>query len=296
MLKPLDAVRYMRRPQSVEQEAERFCRQMARREAKNFYWGFISLPHDQRMAIYALYDFARQVDDEVDGAPRPDLIPERLAAQRERVSRCMRGEADDPVMQVLSKAVARYGIPEEELQALIDGVERDCTHTRYATWDELREYCRLVASVVGRMCVRIFGYTDDAALLRADDLGLALQLTNILRDVREDAEMGRIYLPEEDLLRFGITEDAMLLGTPGEGWNALIKFETQRARQLFKTGYQVLRYIPRRPAACVQTMAGIYERLLRKIEREPQLPLRERAALSKREKLQVVLGSWLRPV
>lgn len=296
MLKPLDAVRYMRRPQSVEQEAERFCRQMARREAKNFYWGFISLPHDQRMAIYALYDFARQVDDEVDGAPRPDLIPERLAAQRERVSRCMRGEADDPVMQVLSKAVARYDIPEDELQALIDGVERDCTHTRYATWEDLREYCRLVASVVGRMCVRIFGFTDDTALLRADELGLALQLTNILRDVREDAEMGRIYLPEEDLRRFGITQDAMLRGAPEDGWNALVKFETQRARQLFKTGYQVLRYIPRRPAACVQTMAGIYERLLRKIERDPQLPLRERAALSKREKLQVVLGSWLRPV
>jgi phytoene synthase len=295
MLKPLDAVRYMRRPQSVEQEAERFCRQMARREAKNFYWGFISLPHDQRMAIYALYDFARQVDDEVDGAPRPELIPDRLAAQRERVRRCMRGESDDPVMQVLAKAVQRYAIPEEELQALIDGVERDCTQTRYETWEDLRLYCRLVASVVGRMCVRIFGFTDDAALLRADDLGLALQLTNILRDVREDAQMGRIYLPQEDLRRFGISEDALLREQPGEGWNAIVKFESQRARHLFKTGYEVLRYIPRRPAACVQTMAGIYERLLRKIERDPQLPLRERAALSKREKLQVVVQSWLRP-
>jgi phytoene synthase len=296
MLKPLNAVRYMRRARSVEQEAERFCRQMARREAKNFYWGFISLPHDQRMAIYALYDFARQVDDEVDGAPMPHLIPDRLAAQRERVRKCMRGEFDDPVMQVLAKAVQRYGIPEDELQALIDGVERDCTHTRYETWEDLRQYCRLVASVVGRMCVRIFGFTDDAALLRADDLGLALQLTNILRDVREDAEMGRIYLPQEDLRRFGITEDAMLRVQPGDGWSALIKFETQRARSLFKTGYEVLRYIPRRPAACVQTMAGIYERLLHKIERDPQLPLRERAALSKREKLQVVLNAWLRSV
>ncbi len=295
MLKPLDAVRYMRRPRSVEQEAERFCRQMARREAKNFYWGFISLPHDQRMAIYSLYDFARQVDDEVDGAPRPEAIPQRLAEQRERVRRCMLGEFDDPVMQVLSKAVERYAVPEAELQALIDGVERDCTHTRYATWDDLREYCRLVASVVGRMCVRIFGFTEDVALLRADDLGLALQLTNILRDVREDAEMGRIYLPEEDLRRFGIGEEEMLRVQPGAGWEALIEFETQRARQLFQAGYEVLRYIPRRPAACVQTMAGIYERLLRKIERDPQLPLRERAALSKGEKLQVVLGSWLRP-
>lgn len=296
MLKPLDAVRYMRRPQSVEQEAERFCREMARREAKNFYWGFISLPHDQRMAIYALYDFARQVDDEVDGAPRPELIPQRLAAQRERVRRCVIGEFDDPVMQVLSRAVKRYAIPESELRELIDGVERDCTRTRYETWDELREYCRLVASVVGRMCVRIFGFTDDDALLRADDLGLALQLTNILRDVREDAEMGRIYLPQGELRRFGITEEAMLRVAPGGGWDALIAFEVQRARELFKSGYEVLRYIPRRPAACVQTMAGIYERLLDKIEKEPQLPLRERAALSKGEKLQVVIGSWLRPV
>lgn len=295
MLKPLDAVRYMRRPQSVEQEAERFCREMARREAKNFYWGFISLPHDQRMAIYALYDFARQVDDEVDGAPRPDLIPERLAAQRERVRRCMVGEFDDPVMQVLSKAVTRYAIPESELQELIEGVERDCTQTRYETWNDLREYCRLVASVVGRMCVRIFGFTDDEALARADDLGLALQLTNILRDVLEDAEMGRIYLPQEELRRFGISEEAMLRVQPGDGWNALVAFQVQRARELFKTGYEVLRYIPRRPAACVQTMAGIYERLLNKIEKDPQLPLRERAALSKGEKLQVVLESWLRP-
>lgn len=292
MLKPLEAVRY-RLPGSREAQAERFCREMARREAKNFYWGFISLPHDQRIAIYALYDFARQVDDDVDGAPLPELIPQRLRAQRERVKRCMRGEYEDPVMDVLSKAVERYGIPESELQALIDGVERDCTRTRYGTWPELSEYCRLVASVVGRMCVRIFGFDDPAALDRADDLGLALQLTNILRDVREDADMGRIYLPQEDLERFGISEAAMLAANPGEGWNALVEFETARARRLFESGYGVLRYIPRRPAACVQTMAGIYEGILEKIERDPQLPLRGRAALSKGEKLRVVLGSWL---
>ena len=295
MLRPLEAVRYVRRPQTVEEEAERFCREMARREAKNFYWGFISLPHDQRMAIYALYDFARQVDDDVDDAPAPELIPQRLLQQRARVRHCVAQQYDDPVMQVLAKAVSRYQIPEAELQALIDGVERDCTCTRYESWEALREYCYLVASVVGRMCVRIFGFSDPAALARADDLGLALQLTNILRDVREDAEMGRIYLPQADLRRFGITEDALLRGEPGEGWNALVEFETKRARELFESGYQVLRYIPRRAAACVQTMAGIYESILQKIERDPQLPLRERAALSKGEKLRVVLESWLRP-
>src|SRR5487761_498454 len=135
-------------PLLVDQEAERFCREMARREAKNFYWGFISLPHEQRIAIYALYDFARQVDDDVDSAPRRDLVRAKLAAQRDRVRRLERPPEDDPVMHVLSRAVERYGIPKSELLALIDGVEMDCTKTRYATWAELREYCRLVASIV----------------------------------------------------------------------------------------------------------------------------------------------------
>lgn len=298
MLKLLEAVGYVRRPQTVDAEAERFCGQMARREAKNFYWGFISLPHDQRMAIYALYNLARQVDDDVDSAPSRDVIPQRLQEHRDRVRACYAGvppQDSDPIMQVLAKAVQRYEIPEAELQALIDGVERDCTHLRYQTWDELREYCYLVASIVGRMCVRIFGFTEAAALQRAVDLGLALQLTNILRDVREDAEMGRIYLPQEDMQRFDISDEAMLRGEPGQGWERLVGFEAQRARDLFTSGYEVLRYIPRRAGACVQTMAGIYEGILQKIERDPQLPLRERAGLSKGEKLRVVLGSWLRP-
>lgn len=282
-------------PLLVDQEAERFCREMARREAKNFYWGFISLPHEQRMAIYALYDFARQVDDEVDSAPRPELIPQKLSAQRDRVRRPVHSPETDPVMYVLARAVERYSIPQSELLALIDGVEMDCTKVRYATWLELREYCTLVASIIGRMCVRIFGFDDPAALDRADDLGLALQLTNILRDVREDAAMGRVYLPQEDLLRFGISDRELLEGNPGEGWERLVAFETERARALFESGYQVLGYIPRRAAACVQTMAGIYERILEKIEHDPQLPLHERAALSNGEKLRVVVASWLRP-
>ena len=266
---------------------------MARREAKNFYWGFISLPYEQRMAIYALYDFARQVDDEVDGAPSPELIPQRLQEQRSRLMQAI--DADDHVMLVLARAVSRYHIPYDELLSLIDGVERDLTAMRYETWDELQEYCHLVASVVGRMCVRIFGFSDEVALTYADKLGVALQLTNILRDVREDAEMGRIYLPQEDLRRFGISEDGLMTGSPGPGWEPFIEFQTLRARGLFAQGYNVLRYIPRRAAACVQTMAGIYEGILRKIEREPQLPLRERAALTRSEKLRVVVGSWLRP-
>jgi len=298
MLSPLDAVRAVRdvrRSAGKQREAEEFCADMARREAKNFYWGFISLPRDRRMAIYALYDFARQVDDDVDGAPNAALVPDRLLAQRRRITRCVHGQSEDPVMHVLSRAVRRFQIPESELQALIEGVERDLGTHRYETWDALREYCTLVASVVGRMCVRIFGFEDPRALQYADDLGIALQLTNILRDVREDAQMGRIYVPREDLERFGVREATLMDGIPGPGWEQLIAFETRRARLHFDSGYEVLQYIPRRAAACVQTMAGIYERILEKIEQDPWLPLRTRATLSNREKLHVVLSSWLRP-
>ncbi len=276
-------------------EAERFCRDMARREAKNFYWGFISLPYDQRVAIYALYDFAREIDDEADDGPSdPAVVTARLQVHRARIRRAVAGQYDDHVMHVLSRAIERYGIPQAELMMLIDGVECDLTKKRYGTWNELRDYCTLVASVVGRMCVRIFGFTDRVALERADDLGRALQLTNILRDVREDAGLGRVYLPQEDLERFRVSEVTFADGEASARWNELVAFETHRARTLFESGYEVLNYIPRRSAVCVQTMAGIYERILEKIERNPELPLRERARLTRTEKLQVMIGSWLR--
>jgi 15-cis-phytoene synthase len=273
-------------------EAERFCAEMARREAKNFYWGFISLEHHQRMAIYALYDFARQVDDEVDEAGTRHLAA-RLEAHRERIRACARNEFRDQVSQVLAHAMRRYNIPESELLELIEGVQTDSYQTRFRSWDDLRGYCRLVASVVGRMCVRIFGFSDPVALERADELGLAMQLTNILRDVREDAQRGRIYLPQDDLARFGIDEADLLNARLGARWEELVAFEVLRARNLYATGVRVVDYIPWRSAVCVRTMAGIYERILDKIEEDPRLPLRARASLSRAEKLHVMVGSWL---
>jgi phytoene synthase len=276
-------------------ESEAFCYRMVRSAATNFYWGFITLPREQRVAIYALYGFSRQVDDEADRVG-PAHLPERLEAYRERVRRCMHGEYADPVMQVLASAVRRFSIPESELLALIDGVEMDSYRMRYRTWVELQEYCRLVASVVGRMCVRIFGFRDVAVFDRADELGLAMQLTNCLRDVREDAQMGRIYLPQEDLRTFGVTEQEVLEGRSGAGWKPLVAFEAQRARTLFASGLGVAAFIPRRPAVCVRTMAGIYQRILNRIDRDPEIPLRRRASLSKVEKLRVALESWLSTV
>lgn len=286
--------------------AERYCAAMARREARNFYWGFIALPRPKRMAIYALYDFARQVDDEAD-RPASERDPARLAWHRERLRRCLEGVYTDPVMQLLALAMARYRIPASELEQLIDGVEMDLRRNRYQSWEELRQYCRLVASAVGRMCVRIFGYRQPAALEFADDLGQAMQLTNILRDVREDyRQFDRIYLPGEDLERCGLDEARLIQRLRDEtdhwdaacerGWAALVHFEAERARALFRSGLRVTRLIPRSSAACVLTMAGIYQGILERIDRDPCLPLRQRVSLSSRAKLGVMVRSWLRAV
>jgi squalene synthase HpnD/squalene synthase HpnC len=273
-------------------EAERVCQRLARRNAANFYWGFIALARPQRIAIYALYDFARQVDDAVDspadGDPRDGLDRARL-----RLQRALSGEPDDEVTAVLARAVAAHRIPADELEGLIDGVERDLTTRRYATWTDLAGYCHLVASTVGRMCVRIFGFDDDIALHHADDLGLAMQLTNILRDVRGDLELGRIYLPGDELAAFEITEDQLAEGLPTPQWNDFVGFQSQRARRLFASGLRVDRHIPPRAGICVRTMAGLYQRILAEIEDQPALPLRRRLSLSPSDKAAVLFRASL---
>lgn len=306
---------------AVPSADERWCEELTRREAKNFYWGFIALPRPQRVAIYALYCFARQVDDAVDlldGDAREErvLSPEigwstsetgwpadRLAFHRERLKDCFDGCPDDPVTRVLASVVTQYGIPRAELEALIDGVEMDLRRTRYQSWAELHTYCRHVASSVGRMCVRVFGYTDSAALDYADDLGAAMQLANILRDVREDSRLGRIYLPLDELQRFGVSEQTLITGDPGtgqpvsgNGWNLLIRHEIARTEELFESGLRVSGCIPRRPAVCVFTMAGIYQAIVKEIAQDPYLPLKQRVSLGGREKLSVMFKSWLQAV
>jgi squalene synthase HpnC len=295
--------------------AERYCQRMARREAGNFYWGFIALPRTQRISIYALYDFARQIDDATDGPgatdagvwldvssgrhdqerpPADGTARAQLELQRRRLRRALAGDpAGDPVMQVLARAVQRHSIPGSELEELVSGVEMDLHQNRYATWEELRGYCQLVAGVVGRMCVRIFGFDSDDALERADSLGAALQLINILRDVREDASLGRVYLPQDELARFGVSETSLLAGRPDGAWTSLVEFEAARARRLYASGIQVCEHIPGPARACVRTMAGIYSGILDRIEAEPELPLRQRVRLSSGEKAGVMLRSWM---
>jgi len=275
--------------------AERFCEDMARREAANFYWGFIALPRQQRTAIYSLYDFARQVDDDadLDGSASRHA---RLEHHRRRLHETRPGDTTDPVMGVLARAMRRYAIPIEEVEMLIDGVAMDLTTTRYRTWEELQRYANLVASIVGRMCVRIFGFRDPIALERADELGVALQLINILRDVHEDAARGRIYLPSEEMAAFGIAEADILEGRAAPGWRPFMAMQATRARTLHASGLRVTESIPTQPAVCVRTMAGIYLGILDRIEATPDLPLRGRARLSRAAKLGVMARSWLAAV
>lgn len=275
--------------------AARECRDIARREAANFYWGFIALPRAQRESIHAVYVFARRVDDVAD-APGTGSPRVRLDMERRRLRAALNGAPDDPVMRMLGVAVRRHAIPIEELEAIVSGVERDAGRVRYQTWDSLADYCRLVASSVGRICVRIFGYSDPCALERADELGLAMQLTNILRDVREDAAMGRVYIPAEDLAAAGVDPDVLVAGghiAPG-AWRSLIDTEARRARALFASGLQVCELVPYRAATCVRTMAGIYESILDDIESEPHVVLERRVSLGGRRKLGVLLRSVAR--
>ncbi len=279
------------------------CEQITREQAANFYWGIRLLSRERRLAMCAAYAFARRVDDIGDGELPVELQLAELAAQDAALAALGRGEADpaDPVMLALADARGRFPLPLDALGELVAGVRMDAEDTRYEDFEDLLPYCRRVAGAVGRVCLAIFGVRrsrlgDPAhAYQLADDLGVALQLTNILRDVREDAGLGRVYLPAEDLRRFGLpTAPAELLaalppaaGADPAAFEGLVAFEAARARDWFDRGLQLTALLDRRSAACVLAMAGIYRRLLEKIDAEPRRALEGRMSLSSAEKARV---------
>ena len=266
--------------------AYRHCQTLTRREAKNFYYGFMLLPAAQRRAIYAAYAFARECDDIVDAVLPVEEASARLAAQRALLARCLEGSPQGPVFLALADAVRRYGIPHDYFYRLIEGVETDLTVSRYATFDDLKRYCYLVASVVGLISVEIFGYEGgEETRGHAADLGIALQLTNILRDVQEDLQRGRIYLPEDELARFGYEADFLRQGAANEAFHRLMEFQVARAEEYFEEGRMLLPLLPRRARACVGVMAGIYRTILDDIRRQPETVLRQRVSLGTGQKL-----------
>ena len=262
------------------------CQDVTKREARNFYYGFMLLPAQRRRAIYAAYAFARECDDIVDADLPAEEASVRLAAYREALDRCLEGRPQGPVFLALRDAIDRYGIPHDYFYRLIEGVETDLRVRRYASFEELKRYCYLVASVVGLISIEIFGYRDgQRAREYAADLGIALQLTNILRDVQEDLQRDRIYLPQEEMARFGYGEDDLRAGVANGAFRRLMAFQVARAREYYESGRRLSSCLPRRARACVGVMAGIYCTILDDIQREPETVLRQRISLSPGQKL-----------
>ncbi|MFE6228312.1 presqualene diphosphate synthase HpnD [Streptomyces sp. NPDC057854] len=285
-------------PSAPVQAAYSYCEAVTGQQARNFAYGIRLLPADKRQAMSALYAFSRRVDDIGDGPLAPEEKHERLEATRTLLDRVRKGDVaeddTDPVGVALADAARRFPIPLEGLDELIDGVLMDVRGATYRGWDELKVYCRCVAGAIGRLSLGVFGTQPgaagaDRAAEYADTLGLALQLTNILRDVREDAGNGRTYLPADDLARFGCQDGFAAPPPPGADFAGLVRFEVRRARELFAEGYRLLPMLDRRSGACVAAMAGIYRRLLDRIERDPDAVLRGRVSLPGPEKAYVAV-------
>ena len=269
------------------------CEEITRAEARNFAYGIRLLPHDKRQAMSALYALARRIDDIGDGAAPTDDRLAGLAAVRSSVAAVVAdpGSAgDDPVLVAIGSTAQRYPIPLQAIDELIAGCELDVRGTTYDTIDDLVGYCRLVAGTVGRLSVAVYGVEDPSvAEPLADALGVALQLTNILRDIVEDRDsMGRVYLPRADIERFGCTPD---LRGPRESVVGLILYESARAEGWYREGLGVLDLLDRRSRACTAAMAGIYRRLLTRIRRDPGAVLTGRMSLPTSEKAWVALRS-----
>ena len=274
-------------------EAYAHCRRVTKTEARNFYYAFVTLPRARRRAIYAVYAFCRLCDDIAD---EPLALDEKRAKLREvdaALDRARGGNPDGPVYSALTHAVHEYGIPWDDLSEIARGVEMDLTLSRYETFDDLAAYCYRVASVVGIVCIHVFGFSDPAAREYAIDLGLGMQLTNILRDIKEDAEMGRVYLPREELRRFGYPEEALMAGETNDEFVRLMRFQVARARGYFDSGKRLLPLLPVRSRACPAVLGGLYSRVLDRIEERGYDVYERRISLPAREKLTLAVRIWL---
>jgi 15-cis-phytoene synthase len=318
---------------SRTEQAYRECEAVTRAAAGNFYYGIRLLPATKRRAMCAVYAWARRIDDIGDGTLAAEEKLRRLE-EAERALSSMSTHDPDPVLAALADATARFALPGDAMVDLIEGVRMDVRGASYADFKELELYCRRVAGSIGRLCLAIFGArpapppptatepgwapdkTGRPACELADDLGVALQLANIVRDLREDAERGRVYLSAKDLVRYHLHDDGPLDApalqalmreasyaerTMVEGFEggdvgqlyALIRFYCLHARDFFHRGMELVERLDRRSAACVLAMAGIYWRLLRRIEERPDRALARRARLSKREKAWVAARALL---
>ncbi len=264
---------------------DQYCQRRAAASGSSFYYSFLFLPTEQRRAILALYAFCREVDDVVDDCQDPGVARLKLQWWREEIGRAFQGSPQHPVTRALQPQLERYNLPEEYFREIIDGMQMDLDQARYADFSALALYCHRVAGVVGLLAAEIFGYQDRGTLNYATDLGTALQLTNILRDVREDARRGRIYLPQDELRRAGVKEEDILRGVSTPQLHSLLAQQAARARDYYQRAEQALPEVDRPAQRSGLIMSNIYSTLLDEIEADGFRVLERRVALTPLRKL-----------
>jgi 15-cis-phytoene synthase len=267
---------------------------VTRKSRSNFYYAFLTLPRPQREALYAVYAFCRTVDDIADGGGAAEVQRRELARWRQEVARCYEPGAGPtlPIARQLADAVRAYGLPRAALEAIVEGCEMDLRRTTYETEDDLYPYCYRVASAVGLCCIEIFGYTDARAREYAVNLGMALQLTNIIRDVGADARAGRVYLPQEDLRKFGVTVDDLVAGRHTDTFTRLMAHEAARARDFYRRAAEAFPAADARSLVPAQIMGRIYYALLREIEARGFRVFGERVCVPTARKVAIALRCW----
>ncbi|MGH9609531.1 MAG: phytoene/squalene synthase family protein [Bryobacteraceae bacterium] len=277
-------------------ESYRYCRRIARKRAKNFYYSFLLLEKPQRDAMCAIYAFMRHCDDLSDEPGHNDKadLQRKIALWRMELDRVFRGAVtDSPMWPAFYDTVERYSIPHRFFYEMIEGVASDLDPRRLQTFEELYDYCYHVASVVGMTIIYIFGFESVRALKLAERCGVAFQLTNILRDVREDATLGRIYVPQEDLDRFGVTAEQLRKGTEDDRFRELMRFEAARARALYEESAPLSELIYPSSRRSLWALREIYKRLLARIEKANYSVLSQRINVPTRVKVRLLLRAFL---
>ncbi|MDN4059080.1 presqualene diphosphate synthase HpnD [Massilia sp. YIM B02769] len=273
---------------------DEYCQQKTVQSGSSFYYSFLFLEPARRRAITALYAFCREVDDTVDDATDGSVARIKLAWWRTEVSNMYKGTPTHPVTQALQPHLSAYNLQEQHLQAIVDGMEMDLDQSRYLDYAGLKKYCWHVAGVVGILSASIFGYKNPQTLEYAEKLGLAFQLTNIIRDVGEDARKGRIYLPVNELQQFGVTAADLLNARHSEKFEALMAFQTERAQKMYDEALAALPKEDRRAQRPGLMMSAIYRTLLEEIARDKYHVLTQRISLTPLRKLWLAWKTYVR--
>lgn len=273
---------------------DEYCQQKAAQSGSSFYYSFLFLPPERRRAITALYAFCREVDDTVDECTDVAVARTKLIWWRKEIKTMAAGNPNHPVTRALHQHLAAYSLDEKYLQAIIDGMEMDLDQTRYLDYAGLQRYCWHVAGVVGILSASIFGATQPQTLQYAEKLGLAFQLTNIIRDVGEDARKGRIYLPVNELQQFNVTAADLLNARHNENFERLMRFQVERAQQAYDDAFAMLPSVDRRAQRPGLIMAAIYRTLLEEIERDGYHVLNQRISLTPIRKLWLAWKTYVR--